>query len=965
MNKILLVILLCYTLPTYAIDGADLNYTCLGNNNYEITLKVYHSCASSPMSSSPPLEIGELNNGVISNVISTVPIVVDAIYEQNQLAYSHDSSICQGGTFPGMTVTVFKQVITLPSPKKNWGIRWTAAATDLRTTTNLSTTNNLRIYAMINNMQGCYDAPVFTTRSNLRYNTNDTSLHFYNVGGVPSSNYQLRYVLQSPSSSTPVNYAAGLGVNLPLHTSTAGTFVLDANTGELSFSGTVGMAQKAATKVRLYMLDGADTLGFAERDMLITLDTTSNIGGDIQFSIRRFENSLYDSIHNKFFSCPGDTIRFIIDAYSPTGDTIHILGTNINLSQVFGPPNWSIFRQKLGSFPGRSDSVRFYVQIFIPEDKEGDLTTVIGLKTKKQPLVSEQMITLPISLGVQAVVDGRIVIDSNNNCLADSTESPYQSPLILEFAGTNNTHYLSTNSSLNCTANFDTGHYVVSVIPPNDYWTVCPDTQHIYVDSSYHIQQLDFVLQAAVQCPFLEVNATMPIARRCFNNTIHIKCLNKGTVDVNNAYLELELDSSLSYVGSTIPLVYAIGNKYIFNVGNLGVGVPRFPLVFTTVSCSSNLGDISSVTAHIYPDSICLPSIPNIQILDSCYADTVYFEVTNLSSPYDTTIAYWVLEDTTIVDTGSVHLGIGNTTTISYYTGGSGLDYQLILAPNSQDLLSASRTINCTSQQNRLSVYIPYNNIPYTSSWSIPIRGSYDPNDKQGFPEGIGAAHYIPSNTPLEYLIRFQNTGTDTAIFINILDTLPSNLDVSTLQMETSSHPYTWELMPNSSLEQSVLRITFDSIYLPDSNVNLAASNGFIQYTIHPKDNLANFETIENSASIYFDYNAPIKTNKTLHTICDNCLPIDIQVSTATPKLEEKPPYKVYPNPTQGQVIIEQETSSIAWAEIYSLDGKLLQTTPLKGPNEKLDLSPYAEGVYFLTIRNESETFQYKIVVVK
>jgi uncharacterized repeat protein (TIGR01451 family) len=50
---------------------------------------------------------------------------------------------------------------------------------------------------------------------------------------------------------------------------------------------------------------------------------------------------------------------------------------------------------------------------------------------------------------------------------------------------------------------------------------------------------------------------------------------------------------------------------------------------------------------------------------------------------------------------------------------------------------------------------------------SDPITGSYDPNDKTATPGEIA----LPDQW-IDYRIRFQNTGNDTAFNIHLMDTL-------------------------------------------------------------------------------------------------------------------------------------------------------------------------------------------------
>ncbi|MCB0622786.1 MAG: hypothetical protein KDC43_02390, partial [Saprospiraceae bacterium] len=67
----------------------------------------------------------------------------------------------------------------------------------------------------------------------------------------------------------------------------------------------------------------------------------------------------------------------------------------------------------------------------------------------------------------------------------------------------------------------------------------------------------------------------------------------------------------------------------------------------------------------------------------------------------------------------------------------------------------------------------PVNNTdPFESVFCLEATAAIDPNDKRGFPYGLGDERYIEPNQSLDYLIRFQNTGTDTAFNIVIVDTL-------------------------------------------------------------------------------------------------------------------------------------------------------------------------------------------------
>ena len=164
--------------------------------------------------------------------------------------------------------------------------------------------------------------------------------------------------------------------------------------------------------------------------------------------------------------------------------------------------------------------------------------------------------------------------------------------------------------------------------------------------------------------------------------------------------------------------------------------------------------------------------------------------------------------------------------------------------------------------------------------------GSFDPNDKMAFIENHQAGEWILPDTDIEYLIRFQNTGTDTAFNIKIEDRLSFFLDPATLKPGASSHPYRWELEENN-----LLRFYFDEIMLPDSNINETASHGFVKFKISQKPQVPWGNKIINSADIYFDFNEAVKTNKVV-------LEVGEPVPVIEPHIEPKDmQVNVFPNP--------------------------------------------------------------------
>ncbi|MFM2206620.1 MAG: hypothetical protein RL213_595 [Bacteroidota bacterium] len=237
-----------------------------------------------------------------------------------------------------------------------------------------------------------------------------------------------------------------------------------------------------------------------------------------------------------------------------------------------------------------------------------------------------------------------------------------------------------------------------------------------------------------------------------------------------------------------------------------------------------------------------------------------------------------------------------------------------------------------------------------SSSLTQTVLCSYDPNDKSVNPSGfVDAAFgvFIPGsvemNTPLEYTIRFQNTGNDTAYTVVIRDTIDQEMDVSTLELEGASHPFTAGLD-----RHRVLTFTFNNILLPDSNTDEPGSHGFVQFRIRPNSNMPWTTYVNNTAFIYFDANAPVVTNTT-STLYDAIAAV------------EDPPYSVpayndflvMPNPADGMFLVtfKDTQNGIHRVSVVNLLGATVRDLgKVIGSSVPVSRDGLPAGIYFVRV---------------
>ena len=222
--------------------------------------------------------------------------------------------------------------------------------------------------------------------------------------------------------------------------------------------------------------------------------------------------------------------------------------------------------------------------------------------------------------------------------------------------------------------------------------------------------------------------------------------------------------------------------------------------------------------------------------------------------------------------------------------------------------------------------------------------GSFDPNDKTVLVNGKSTDFLYEKDTILEYLIRFQNTGTDTAFNIRITDKLDYNLDWTSLIALTASHDYTYSVN-----NQGLLEVNFKDIMLADSNISEANSHGYFKFSIKPKPGL-NFGTlINNVADIYFDFNEAVRTNFAKLTLT----PILKTKNIAGEKIIE---LKAIPNPANQVTEIalpESWHNAVVHARVLSLDGKLVQSFDMNTNKIILKRKNLSSGMYYLNLINK------------
>jgi uncharacterized repeat protein (TIGR01451 family) len=567
-------------------------------------------------------------------------------------------------------------------------------------------------------------------------------------------------------------------------------------------------------------------------------------------------------------------------------------------------------------------------------------------------------------------ITGKVRLDANNNCISDPDEQVLEDWKVQMVTGLYVVH-ADTDADGNYSFFVPDGDYTIKLLPYNQNYGVCtPDEQTVSLAGpDPQTATLDFTAKANFNCALMRGEITRWNMRPCSTTILRIHYRNVGTALAEETAVQVTLDPMLTYEDATLVPASIDGQVLTFETGD----VPPTPgsewLYFdihATVDCAAQIGEQLCVTVKVAPDTVCYQSQEwsgaIVEASGTCENDDqAIFTIRNVgNAPNSEQLDYTIIEDQIVLKTGTFQLNPGES--INDTVPGSGKPLTIIAQQEPGfpgDTSVVFHLYNCGEPNSNPGNGFGGPSGPFFYQECFPVTASFDPNDKDARPEGFGADHVVHPGTPLEYRIRFQNTGNDTAFLVVIRDTLSQAFDFSSIEPRGSSHPFDFALIGDS-----ILHFTFENILLPDSATNPLGSQGFIEFSVRPKKDLPLGTKVSNKAAIYFDHNLPVITNTVLRTYGEV-----IMVSVDDPDVQSGVRVKVYPNPFIDVATFELpdlEDAGTHSLELSDASGRLLSTLQFNGNKCTLTRGDLPAGVLFWTIRsNGARIARGKMVAVR
>lgn len=473
------------------------------------------------------------------------------------------------------------------------------------------------------------------------------------------------------------------------------------------------------------------------------------------------------------------------------------------------------------------------------------------------------------------------------------------------------------------------GVYQVSLIAPNKFWETCPAVEIEIVSTETISQNLG--ANVIGNCILSEVNVVVPNLRKCFLNNARIDFANRGTRPMEGATIKIQLDEYTEIQNSSMPLTNLGDNLIEFEIGDVDPFENGFIDIEVFIDCDAPLGLTHCLEATILPNEYCEDIDPewdgsSIVVESTQVGNVIQFTITNLGADMTGEGTWIIIEDDLLMREEQFQLTLAsnnNSITVDVPCRDKTYRMEATQSLGHPGISMPSSTVQgCDglSSVGFVTLYDTDDQNLFEDHECIQNVDEFDSNDKQGLPFGITDDHCISPGSPIEYLIRFQNTSGALVNNVQIRDSLVEWLNIETLTIVAASHDYEYSIS-----SENTIGFSFNNIALPDKSANESDSHGFVKFKVFPKPNTPIGTRIENTAFIYYDLNDPVATNVSFHTYDDECMGVVSSILKANNAHTE---IKVIPNPFNNNFVIKAPNNKYKHMEIliFHSNGQLFDT---------------------------------------
>ena len=350
-------------------------------------------------------------------------------------------------------------------------------------------------------------------------------------------------------------------------------------------------------------------------------------------------------------------------------------------------------------------------------------------------------------------------------------------------------------------------------------------------------------------CADLDVNIGSSSAVPCEDITLGVQYCNDDPVEIaTGVILVVEIDPIYEITGVSVPST-VVGNQVTVDLGVLNAASCGSFNITATVSCDAL--PRKTYCNEVLINSDCTEAVtmgPQITTEIDCQPDGVIFTLSNVGDETWTDVNAIIIQDEIILiqiedDTFELNsaeiiiqdeiiLNQGNFDSIpaaqqlSFFVPidpGAFLQLEIIGALGNLSIPDWVEGCEPFASSGFPLQYMESSTISTTAYFcqeiDFPAKDSLEVR-VTALPQGFGMPHYIAANGGIQYTIDFKNESPKSSVSIS--STISPDMDISTLVLGVSSHPYIFTQSGNQL-----------SILIPDYN----DTNGFVQFYVEQNPN--------------------------------------------------------------------------------------------------------------------------------
>ncbi len=698
-------------------------------------------------------------------------------------------------------------------------------------------------------------------------------------------------------------------------------------------------AQICPDTVKIYMT--YEYIG-TDIDVSIRVQNFRNISG-FQFAIE------FDDKVASFESASSQLPDFLPTNYQLINDQIRFLRDNLTLNTL--PDDAELIKMR---FQINEISSDFRLAF-------GDLRFMTEFVDDNQEILCYTDASLSIPYNGRTL-SGKIMFDANNNCTFDEGEIGLDGWLV-ELTYLNKRYYRNSDAVGYFEFVVPEGVYSIRIIPKSEIWGACEDIIRTTVTQE-DPEMIYFLANTFIDCPRIRTDISTAVLKRCNVNKYTLLVENQGTQSIDNVEIIVEFDDLLSFLQTSANINNSGSGFVTLNIGRLDVYEKDTIEIEFFLSCDAVVGQTHCITARAANAQPCfVPSSwtgADLQITSICdqIDNKVTFLISNIGlGDMLETKRYIVTEDEVIRTAGDVDLDALSVVEVDLPANGS--TYRIFVPQTTgypylaqtATLALEGCTVNAGDSFSKgfVTVFGESDQDVFIDKFCLESVDVVPSSHIFALPKGYGLKRYINNDTKIEYVIHWTNTTDDVQQNVNLKTFISEDFDIASLQMGSSSHPYTFSFSRDRELI-----INFSQLELaPDAM-------GFVKFSINPRLGLQNETRITMSTTVLFDGKISAAPVSTFHTIGQDF----VIVSSVDWK---GAPLKInyYPNPTQDVLNIDMTAVEFISGKysIHMPNGLNVSQGLLSNHVNPISLQHLPKGSYVLKIEIGSQDIvHFKII---